>query len=410
MTTEEVRRLQLTPASKIPSRRQRWLWANRIPLGTATVFAGRGGEGKSTFALYLAAQLNRGELVGDLTGVKADVLIVSHEDDWATVMNPRLLGTGADLDAVHRLAVETTIDEITAETIPALPLDITLIREAVHATGARLLIIDPITSTIGGDLYKVADVRRALDPLTSLAQELDIAVIGIMHFNKGGGNASDKLSGSHGFRDAVRSVLLFATDEETGQRVVTVDKSNYSQERGASFAFNLVSMTVSTDDGAETQVGSVQFLGDTDVTVSDIINRTTDADAPDDRNAAQAFLLDYLRGRVEKEAAAADVLKAGRAAGFSDTDLKNARRRCRDPRIESQKSGFGSGWVWAISYEGVTEGVQGATSHEGDTLDTFVTPSTNSDDPPSYSDHRLAILERADLVDISPAPWGGDAA
>src|SRR5690606_16188837 len=134
-------------------------------------------------------------------------------------------------------------------------------------TGAKLVMIDPIPSTIGGDLHKVADVRRALDPLAVIAQELDVAIVGVMHFNKGGGSASDKLSGSHAFRDAVRSVMLFATDDETEQRIVTIDKSNYSTARGSSFAFNLVSETVYTDDGHQTEVGRVEYLGDTDLDV-----------------------------------------------------------------------------------------------------------------------------------------------
>lgn len=398
------RKLMLTPASRIPVRRQTWLWQDRVPLGTATIFAGRGGEGKSTFALYLSALAIRGELEGDLKGHGTNVLIVSHEDDWGTVMNPRLIGAGADLEHVFKLSIASTVDEITAETIPALPMDLNLIRQAVAETGARVIIFDPITSTIGGDLYKVADVRRALDPLAALAQELDLAVICIMHITKGAGNASDKLSGSHAFRDVVRSLLLFATDDETGQRVVTVDKSNYSKERGASFAFNLVSADVVTDDGTMTEVGSVQYLGDTDVTVNDIINRgLPGTDSGDDRNLAQVFLLDYLKNRDSLEAAAGEVLKAGRAAGFTDTDLKNARRRCREPRIESRKSGFGTGWVWAITHEGVTEGAQGVTSTESDTFDTFMTPSTPREPqdkevaPVSYLDHRPEIVTRAGM-------------
>ncbi|MGL3150665.1 AAA family ATPase [Microbacterium sp. A82] len=385
----DARQLLLTPASQIPIRRQRWFWQDRVPMGTATIFAGHGGEGKSTFALYLSALAIKGELEGDLRGIGSNILIISHEDDWGTVMNPRLVGAGASLDNVFRLSVETTVDEVTAETVPALPMDLNLIRQAITDTDARLLIIDPITSTIGGDLYKVADVRRALDPLAALAQELDIAVIGIMHFNKGTGNASNKLSGSHGFRDVVRSLLLFATDDETEQRIVTVDKSNYSKERGASFAFNLVSTDVAAADGEITSVGAVEYLGETDISVSDIINRmpSETEGVSDERNAAQAFLLDYFNGREAFEAAAGDVLKAGRAAGFTDTDIKNARRRCRNPRIESQKSGFGAGWVWAIVHEGVTEGAQGATSQKGDTLGTFVTPSTPREPQGSQGSH-----------------------
>ncbi|KRC60625.1 hypothetical protein ASE14_06440 [Agromyces sp. Root81] len=372
----DTRALRITPAAHIRSRRQKWLWTDRIPLGTVTIFAGRGGEGKSTFGLYVGAETIKGALPGDLYRMPAPFLIVSHEDDWATIMKPRLIGAGADPEHVYKVAVNVTVDQVTHETVPALPIDVDLIREAVVQTGAKLIMLDPITSTIGGDMHKVADVRRALDPLAALAQELEIAVLAIMHFNKGTGNVSDKLSGSHAFRDLSRSVLLFATDDETGQRVVSVDKSNYSAERGSSFAFNLTSVMVDTDDGESTAVARVDYLGDTDLNVSDIVNRGHDDEGEhDDRNAAQAFILDYLRDAEALEAKAGDVLKAGRAAGFNETELKNARKRSHDPKIASKKSGFGAGWVWAIDHEGVTEGVQGVKDSEPDTFDTFVTPS-----------------------------------
>ncbi|WP_217133823.1 AAA family ATPase [Leucobacter chinensis] len=379
---EAVRQLKLTPASEIPSTRQRWLWNNKIPLGTLTLFAGRGGEGKSSFALWVAAHVNAGTLDGDMNGAPGSVLIVSHEDDWGTVMKPRLEGAGADTDRVFKLEVEMVTDENTHETVPVFPMDLGLIREAVMQSGAKLIILDPIASSMGGDLHKVADVRKALDPLASLAQQLGIAVIGVMHFSKGQGNASDKLSGSHAFRDAVRSVMLFATDEETGQRVVTIDKNNYSQSRGESFAFTLESAQVITDDNELTTVGRVEYLGETDVSVSDIINRGAGDDGEgDDRNAAQAFILDYLKGKLEDgcEAPAGEVIKAGRAAGFSDNEIKHARRRSKSPKVASRKASFGGGWVWAIDDlepQGATQGAEESTLTDSDTFGTFVAPST----------------------------------
>lgn len=366
-------------ASTIKSVRPKWLWYGRIPSGTITIFAGRGGEGKSTFALYLTALLNAGQLEGDLNGTTTTVLIISHEDDWGTVMVPRLKAAGANLDLVFKMSVETKIDENTLEIVPAFPMDGDKLREAILQTGAKLVLIDPIPSTMGGDLHKVADVRRALDPLASIAQELDVAIIGVMHFNKGSGNASDKLSGSHAFRDAVRSVLLFATDQDTEQRVVTIDKSNYSTARGDSFAFNLVSETVYTDDGEQSDVGRVEYLGDTDLDVESIINRQPGSDDDhEDRNAAQAFIVSYLEKQDDREGIAGEILKAARAAGFTDNETKNARKRSKNPRIESRKASFGGGWVWALDHEipqGVTQGVQGVTVSEPDTFDTFVTPS-----------------------------------
>lgn len=340
--TGETRELWLTAASAIQSRRQRWLWSGRVPVGTVTVFAGRGGEGKSTFALYLGAMANHGLLDGDFAGTPSPMLILSHEDDWGTVMKPRLVAAGADMDAAYRVAIRSTIDAVTSETIPALPLDIARIRQAVEETGARLVILDPLTSTMSGDPNKLADVRAGLNPLSALAQELDIAVVAIMHLRKGAGNVSDLVSGSHAFRDVARSMLVFATDDETGDRVVTLDKSNYSEERGTSFAFRLRSTTVATDDGESSAVATVEFLGDTDLTAGDIFNRVTDSDA-DDRSETDRWLIGFMEdhGGI---ALANDIRKAAARDGMSWDSVKRSSRRITD----KAKVGFQGAWTWTL--------------------------------------------------------------
>ena len=340
----DTRSLVLRQASTIRTKRQRFLWTGRIPLGTVTIFAGRGGEGKSTFALHIAALANRGQLEGDLHGKSVPALIISHEDDWGTVMKPRLLAAGADTALVYQVSVSMTVDAITMEMVPKLPIDVELIRQAVIETGAKIIIIDPITSTIGGDLHKVAEVRAALDPISQLAQELDVAIIAIAHFSKGSGNVSDKVSGSHAFRDVARSVLLFATDEESGQRIVSVDKSNYSADRGTSFAFNLVSVDIATDDGNTTSAAHVDYLGDSDVSVSDIVNRTPDGDE-DDRSEAERWLIGFLEdsGGAAK---AEDVRKASTRDGFEWRTMQRASKKI----VEKSKSGFQGHWRWMLDF------------------------------------------------------------
>jgi len=332
----ETRSLTLTPASLIKSKRQRMAWEDKIPLGAVTGFGGRGGEGKSSFALYLAAQLQAGTLEGDLHGQRRSTIFIGHEDDWPTVMKPRLIANRANLDMTYKLSIRTVTDEITRETVPAFPLDIELIRDAIHETNAALVIFDPITSTIGGDLHKVADVRRALDPLNTLAQDTDSAIIAIMHFNKGQGNLSDKLSGSHAFRDAFRSVMLFATDEETGQRIVTLEKSNYSSARGDSFAFDLESVAVETDDGETTKVAQVIYRGETDITVNDIVNRDPADDG--DRADVTDFILEVLE-EFGGSAKSVDVFAAGKPQ-YSEIKLQKARARAN---VTTKRIGFGKG-------------------------------------------------------------------
>lgn len=125
-----------------------------------------------------------------------------------------------------------------------------------------------------GDSHRLEDVRSNLDPLHQLANDLGIAVVCVAHFNKGGGRAGDKVSGSHAFRDIARSLMVLAVDEQTDERILTVEKSNYSQDR-PSLAFAVDSVSVPTAVGESTTVGCARFLGPSDVTVQDLLDRDT---------------------------------------------------------------------------------------------------------------------------------------
>lgn len=380
--TITTKRVLLTPASQIKTRRQKWFWEpfnghGVIPLGTATIAAGKGGEGKTTFMLDLAAMGSRGELPGDLRGQKIVTVIIGPEDDWDTVMVPRLKAAGADLDRIYKIDVETAIDDHVAQTRSIkFPLDVDMIEEAVNEVGAKLLIVDPAPSIMQGDMNKVQDVRSSYEPLIALAQKYEIALVLINHFNKGGGSVSNGMSGSHAWRDLTRSYLAFATNEETGERIFSQDKNNYGDSKG-SYKFLLESVDVRTDDGETSSVARVNFLGETDQTVGELINRESgDQEEQDDRNAAQAFLIDLLKSREAWEAPARECLKAGHAAGFSENEIKNARKRCKNPKILSEKSSFGTGWVWRADFtEGVTENSEGVEGVKESHMTPWVTPS-----------------------------------
>lgn len=280
-------------ATNIRPERQVWLWDNRIPVGTVSALAGRGGCGKTTYALHLAAKLSLGQLPGQHYGQPASTLVWSGEDQWAPVLVPRLIAAGADLNLIGRLHIEA---EDGIEVTPRLPLDVATLREAITVSGAALVIIDPIASTMTGDLHREDDVRVALDALARVAADTGAVVMFVRHFGKGGGNASDKMSGSHAFRDAVRSVFLFAQDEDDGCVVVTQDKGNYAPPGEESFAFRLESFEVPTDDGPA-NVARVVDLGASEVSVGDIINRPPGSaigDEEDERDYTADFRASWL--------------------------------------------------------------------------------------------------------------------
>lgn len=271
------RRLQITPLATVKTRRQEWMATDLVPFQVSTILAGRAGIGKSTLLAWFTAQATRGTFEGDAKGQPVAVALISGEDDLSTTLVPRLRAAGADMKLVFDMSsVITGSDDGTSwATLPTLADDLAALREALIETGARLLIIDPVLSIMDGDAHKAAEVRRNLDPLAALARELNLAVVLVAHFTKGAQNASDALSGSHAFRDVARSVLLLAKDEESGNRVLTVDKSNYGS-RMPSLAFAIDTVTVTTDDGRTSEVGQARLIGESDVSVHELVRRDRD--------------------------------------------------------------------------------------------------------------------------------------
>jgi len=273
---EPERALSLTGMRTVRTRKPRFLWENMIPYGAFVLMAGKGGVAKSTFAIYLASGITRGVIPGHLYGTPASVLYVSHEDSLEEVVVPRCIANGVDLDRFFRLGISSK--GIEGVSVPRLPEDIELIRQAVKQTGAKVIIIDPITSTMGGDNDKLADVRRVVDPLNQLGQELGVSVLGIAHFRKGGGAQADMVSGSHAWRDASRGLIVFAKEESLDENaddnpptIMTIDKGN-GMATGKSYSYRTDVVSMTMDDGQEGTTTKIQWLGDSKRSVGEIIN------------------------------------------------------------------------------------------------------------------------------------------
>src|SRR5579864_8847025 len=103
---KKSREIVLISLNTIRPRPVRWLAEEVIPLGKLTLIGGDGGHGKSSITLHLAACVTQGRCAFGLHYTppeRADVLLVSCEDDLADTVVPRLLAAGADLARVHRV-------------------------------------------------------------------------------------------------------------------------------------------------------------------------------------------------------------------------------------------------------------------------------------------------------------------
>lgn len=340
--TEEIRRPVITPVALVKSRKQEFLDSTcHIPLGAPVIFSGRGGEGKSTYALHIAAQVSQGTLDGRYLGQPRNVLIISHEDDPASQIKPRLQAAGANLNNVCLFEVSSTYDGLETRGIPNLAKDMTLIQETITELEPALVIIDPLISTMDGDSHKQDDVRRALNPLATLTQENGLAVICIMHTNKSRGARADRTSGSHAFRDIARALTLFAHDEETGNRILTLDKSSYSMNEGNSYAFRLVPTDVNTDDGETTNVARVEWLGESVQSVQDAWNAELGEES--DGNETAAWLMAFMKSQGG-HAKSADIKKAATLDGLNwRTVQRHGSKLCH-----KASSGFRGEWSWTL--------------------------------------------------------------
>ncbi|GAA2791470.1 AAA family ATPase [Saccharopolyspora taberi] len=343
------RRVRSRAVSAIPLKRRQYLWDQRLPLGEITLWAGHAGIGKSQGAVWLAARVTRGELPGELHDTPSPVLYLGTEDAWSYTLAPRFVAAGADLDLVRKLYAETDEGH---ETTVSLVVDLDELREEIAETGARLVVLDALLSTMtSSELTKQGVVRRGLEPLARLAQELNIAVVGVVHFRKAGdANPLHMISGSAEFGQVVRSAIGFAADREAedGSCVLSLIKTNIAPSGLPSIRYRVEPAVVDTPEGP-TDVGRFVILGETDQNVGDLLNQDTGSvEERSERNEAAEWLVSYLADNGGS-AKAADVFKAAKADGIAEATLKRARKRAG---VTSERQGFGQGSMWFLNPSG----------------------------------------------------------
>lgn len=323
----------------------RWLWSQRIPLGTASLLVGREKLGKSTLTAELAARLSRGELPGDLEGEPAGTLIVSYEDSAARTIKPRLLAAGGDLERVRAVRVE----DGEGAGLVNLPTDAERIGELAAEHGARLVVVDPLSASLSADVdsHRDQDIRRALAPLVRLAEDRDLAVLCLAHFNKSQhGDALGRVLGSRGLTAAVRSVLAFGrppdADDDSPDRVLAHAASNLAPE-APSLTLRHEGCEVTGAAGETIATNRLVIVGETETRADDLIT-VRSADERTDREAAVDWLADELADGAWHESRT--VKAAASAAGVAERTLQRALKTAH---VETRREGFPAVSQWRIA-------------------------------------------------------------
>ncbi len=318
----------------------RWLWRGRIPRGRLTGLVGDPGIGKSWLALAIAAAVTTGEpLPGEADKREADnVLLLTAEDDLADTVRPRLEDIGADLS---RVKVLTAVKGGSGgERFPQLPDDLVRLETELANGSYALVIIDPLNAYLGTsiDTHRDADLRSVLGALAALAQRTGVALLFILHLNKGQRDkAIYRAQGSIAYVAAARAVHLVGVNpDDERERALVCLKSNLGPKPTA-LAFEI------TDDG-------FRWCGESTLTEADLLAPDQGARGPSALDRAKTFLQELLaEGPVEAEA----VQAAAREAGIAEKTLQRAKDALG---VISDRTGFGPDgrWTWVLPSKGIS--------------------------------------------------------
>lgn len=341
-----TRQLKLTPASSIRIRPVKWLWLDRLALGSLALLAGREGIGKSTVAYTIAADITRGQLPGVYRGQRRPVIVAATEDSWEHTIAPRLIAAGADLNLVYRVDVTTSEG---VNTGPSLPRDLPGLEQEIQRVHAGLVLLDPLMSRLDStlDTHKDADVRLALEPLVALADRCRVTVLGIIHVSKS--SSSDPLTtvmGSRAFAAVARAVLFVMADPDDDTiRMLGQPKNNLGRSDLPTLTFQVEGVVVAETEDGPIVTGRVRWLGETDRQIREVLESAGEtSDARSAVGEAAGWLLDYLTS-VGGTADSATIKVEGKSAGHSQDALKRAR-----PRIKavSESTGFPRRTYWRL--------------------------------------------------------------
>ena len=286
-----------------------WLWKPYLPFGKLSVLQGNPGEGKTYFAMHLAAACTNGKLLPNMERMEPfNVIYQTAEDGLGDTVKPRLIEAGADLDRV------LVIDDSEVQ----LTLSDERIEKAVIENNARLVIIDPIQAYLGADvdMNRANEVRPIFMRLGQVAQRTGCAILLIGHLNKAAGMQSlQRGLGSIDIAAAVRSVMFIGKlKHDPTMRILTHEKSSLAPP-GASLAFSL---------GDE---GGFRWVGEYDITADEMLSGI-EPQRETKTQQAKDLICALLAGG--KQVLSENIDKAALERGIPGRTVRDAKRELGD--------------------------------------------------------------------------------
>lgn len=301
-----------------------WLWYPYIPFGKLTIVQGNPGEGKTFFAMQLAAACTNQKFLPDMEPFEPfNMIFQTAEDGLGDTVKPRLVSSGADLKRV------LVIDD--AEN--PLSLADERIEKAIRENNAKLMVIDPLQAFLGAnvDMNRANEVRPIFRKLADIAQSTGCAIVMIGHLNKASGTQSTYRGlGSIDIAAVVRSILFVGkVKDDPTTRVIVHEKSSLAPP-GQALAFSLGDQK------------GFRWIGAYDISAEDLLAGGQGTKTELKQEQAVKLIYEFLSDG--REASVAEINKEAMERGISERTVRLARNSMKD-KLESERRGK-DWWIW----------------------------------------------------------------
>ena len=327
---DEKKKPLLVPLSDVQEKMAEWLVPGVMPRGQINIWAGDGGSGKTTAWCGLVAAISTGsrvffenEVPDEFTGDRPEkVIFFSSEDSLEYTLKARLRKAGANMDNIYSVSLKD-------ERFSQIKFNSQLLKDLIREVRPALVVFDPLQAFIPPEIQmgQRNAMRNCLNPLIGLGEEYGTTFLIIVHTNKRQGTyGRNRIADSADVWDIARSVMIIGQTQEKDIRYMSHEKCNYGElQPTALFTIN---------DGV------AEFKEYTDRRDADFVRERDFAayQAPQ-RQDAEKFIIDYLKGGKQKTA---DLDEAAKAAGISKNTLGRAKTKLRERNILDMKSvGYG---------------------------------------------------------------------
>lgn len=346
--------LESTRASEFSMRAIRWFWPGRFALGKLGLIGGLPDKGKGLISADIIARCTTGAEwpCNEGRAPQGNVIWFTAEDDNEDTVIPRLAAAGADLKRVHIVGMTKNAN---GTRMFNLATDLPLLEQKLEQIGdVVLVIIDPVSAYLGvGKVNNssTTDVRGMLAPLTKLAEEKRVAIIGIMHFNKKADvtNALLRIADSLAYVAAARHVYVVVDDAENEKaRLFVKAKNNLASDKHA-LRFMVGLREVGRDPDTQEPIWVPHVVWDSqhvEVTATEAMEA---AEGGGTKRAVQREAEEFLksklaRGPVSKE----EIEDEAEALGISVSGaLKRAKKKLQI-KTRKEKGKVDGKWFWEL--------------------------------------------------------------